>query len=270
MIAPLANDEKGYAFELPNEARAWRVIRATGQKGKQQVLRFEGRPLEIPIDAEVPEFCERVEKAGYNVIPGRFRLQAVDSDGRACCDTIAVLEFDEFDESAEPRNASIGDAGPQFRGELQEILRTMKEGHENAIKAMRELVETARRRDDDTLRTLRESLKVASETNGLALKALAKRVSGLDPVIETVQPDELPEAEAAPEATLAEKFQQIMEALPQIMNAVDAIQKMRNAAPAAAQPSTPSSDTNGTNGAGGFGIHPPPGNGSNGSNGGHG
>lgn len=258
MFVPLGNDEKGCAFDLPDEARKWRMIAATGKKGPGRVLRDNGLPIEIPIDAEVSEFCDRLEQAGH-AIGGRYRLQAVDANGCECCETVAILEFESPDEESaivavEPRNNSgaFVEPAPQFRSELQQVIGAMKEGHESVFKSIRELVETARRRDDDTLRTLRESLKVSSEANAIALKALAKGYSSVQPVVELPEPPDEPEPEPAlPAQTAMDKVQQLLTALPQILEAVEVVRKLSAARNSGVQTAPLASD-----GSSGLGIAP--------------
>lgn len=76
---PLAWDKDGEPIELPPEAVGWRVRRfklgAGG--GIPEVVYADGIPLIIALDATVEDLIDR---AGGK--PGRYRLEAVDENGR--------------------------------------------------------------------------------------------------------------------------------------------------------------------------------------------
>jgi hypothetical protein len=258
MFAPLANDVNGLAFELPNDSKKWRVIASSGKKGPGKVLRDNGLPLEVEIDSDVDEFKTALEAAGHAWQGRRYRLQAVNADGCDCCDTAAVLEFDEPDETAtgiERRNAAPAvPAETPYRTELQAFLASAKDREDGFLKAVRDLSETVRRRDDDTLRTLREALKVQTESNSLALKALVKSHVGphayAEPQVEEVFEEEQPEPPS--EQSAMEMVQKLLVALPQIM---DAVAFIRKAAPAAQTAEVAAGAANGVH-VNGVGIHP--------------
>jgi hypothetical protein len=102
---PLANDANGNPIDVPPEAVAWRVRKLARRAGRPKVL-FDaetGRPLEVPIGATFEDFVEMVNESG------RFRLEAVDGDGRIMPLCVAVTEvaLDEDDALPSlPRNTS--------------------------------------------------------------------------------------------------------------------------------------------------------------------
>jgi hypothetical protein len=74
--APLARDLSGNVFNLPAEARGWRV-RRRNQRGTLELVRVEGLPLQLPIDATFDDLADAVGGAA-----GQYRLDPVDEYGQ--------------------------------------------------------------------------------------------------------------------------------------------------------------------------------------------
>ena len=102
---PLALDDKGDPIAVPPEAVAWRVRRLTGRRGRPSALYLDGRPLEIPIDGDVDD----LEEAGCH--EGRYRLEAVDADGRLIPGVVALTVLREGD-GDESEVSTDGASGP--------------------------------------------------------------------------------------------------------------------------------------------------------------
>jgi hypothetical protein len=92
---PLANDSNGNPLDLPPEAAAWRVRKLARKAGRPKMIYDgeTGRPLELPLAISFADFGESVNDAG------RYRLEAVDGQGRLLSGCIAVVEviFDDED-----------------------------------------------------------------------------------------------------------------------------------------------------------------------------
>lgn len=89
MRHPLANDQNGDPVDVPTEATAWRVRRNSGANGGRPHNVYDpdtGRPLQIPLDATIDDLRQ------YGCKPGRYRLDAVTSDGRMIPHIVAVTE----------------------------------------------------------------------------------------------------------------------------------------------------------------------------------
>jgi hypothetical protein len=100
---PLAYDDKGDPITVPPEAVAWRVRRMTGRRGRPSAIYFDGRPVEIPIDGDV----EDLEESGCHA--GRYRLEAVDADGRLIPGIVAltVLGDDTGDDDSDESGRGV-------------------------------------------------------------------------------------------------------------------------------------------------------------------
>jgi hypothetical protein len=103
--APLARDQHGNPFELPEEAAYWRVRRQTTGRPRT-VVGPDGQPLFIPITAGAAE----LEDAGCE--PASYRLEACDADRQPLVDVpVAVVELAGVSEAIEP-GARGGDLVP--------------------------------------------------------------------------------------------------------------------------------------------------------------
>src|SRR5215831_1191177 len=88
---PLGYDSNGDPVEIPAEAVAWRVRRGGGRPGRPRVV-FNpdtGRQLEVRLDATIEELIAQ------GCPPGRYRLEAVDREGRVIPGVVAVTEIPE-------------------------------------------------------------------------------------------------------------------------------------------------------------------------------
>src|SRR4051812_7618563 len=86
---PLANDVHGNPIELPPEAAAWRVRAGGGRKGRPRMV-FDGdtgKQLEVPLGATLDD----LEAMGCG--PDRYRLEAIDGNGRLLPGVVAFTEL---------------------------------------------------------------------------------------------------------------------------------------------------------------------------------
>jgi len=126
---PLANDANGNPLDVPPEAVAWRVRKLARRAGRPKVI-FDaetGRPLELPHAVTYDDFVEQVNDSG------RFRLEAVDGNGRIIPGCVAVTEVvldDEDDEQMMPRNAA--EALPH----LHQLIAQLVDANTQVMKAM--------------------------------------------------------------------------------------------------------------------------------------
>jgi hypothetical protein len=120
---PLAFDVEGNPLSLPPEAVAWRVRRGGGRRGRPRMV-FDsetGRQLEIPVVAALDDLIDR------GCPPDRYRLEAVDAEGRSIPGMVAIVEIadDREEEPAEekPRDATV-DALREMTGLLRQAMDT--------------------------------------------------------------------------------------------------------------------------------------------------
>lgn len=95
---PLAFDSDGDPLDVPPDAVAWRVRKMAARAGRPKTIYDPetGRQLEIPLTATVNDLADAVADSG------RYRLEAVDREGRHLRGCVAVTEvvFDDDDERA--------------------------------------------------------------------------------------------------------------------------------------------------------------------------
>jgi hypothetical protein len=86
---PLAFDLAGDPITLPPEAVSWRVRRGGGRRGRPRPVfdQETGRQLEVALTATIEDLID----AGCR--PDRYRLEAVDGEGRLIPDVVAIIEL---------------------------------------------------------------------------------------------------------------------------------------------------------------------------------
>jgi hypothetical protein len=89
MKYPLANDLSGNPIEVPDHTQGWRVRRQPVGVGRpQNVYDPEtGRQLEVALDVTL----EDLRQSGC--APGRYRLEAIDGEGKAIPGIVAFTEL---------------------------------------------------------------------------------------------------------------------------------------------------------------------------------
>lgn len=96
---PLAIDSEGNTVEVPTSAVAWRVRKLATKAGRPKLI-FDtetGRPLEVPLAITANDLAEHLIESG------RYRLEAVDAQGRTLPGCVATTEIAvEEDESKSP------------------------------------------------------------------------------------------------------------------------------------------------------------------------
>jgi hypothetical protein len=84
---PLAFDVDGNPLDVPEEAVAWRVRRNGGRGRPRTIFDPEtGLQLDIPITSKIEDLIER------GCEPERYRLEAVDREGRVIPALVAIVE----------------------------------------------------------------------------------------------------------------------------------------------------------------------------------
>jgi len=150
---PLAFDANGNPIKVPPQARAWRVRRGGGKRGRPRNV-FDattGRQLEIPLGASIEDLI------ATNVPADRYLLYPVDGEGAIIPGVIAVTEVPESDED---------DDGDDDRQEGPAI-------------SDKDPVLTALMSQQETIKGQHEVIKAQSE---YLARALASAVSGYAPV----------------------------------------------------------------------------------------
>lgn len=185
---PLANDERGLAFEVPDGAKAWRVQRVTGKRGRQEALYDDGVPLALSIDGSVPELRAALEHAD-ELITGGYRLIPVDRNGAQVGDQVAFIRL-RGDDDDEPRNAQ---PAPQSVEGL-----ALAEGFKQVVTAFVQ-------REGDREKTHRNATE--------QLYSDVRPVGGVDDLVEEPPPSPPPQPEPDMLARLLQAAPQILQLL---------------------------------------------------------
>lgn len=125
---PLAFDSNGNPITLPDNARAWRVRRGGGRRGRpRNVFDDTGRQLEIPLGASLEDLID----AGCPA--DRYLLYPIDADGKVIPGIVAVTEIAETAiEGEEDPGPTVSQADPLLR----EMLVTLKASNESLCRAL--------------------------------------------------------------------------------------------------------------------------------------
>jgi hypothetical protein len=121
-MSELAYDTEGDRFEVPAHVTGWRVrrFRNVGARGAPEVVfGDDGRPLVVPVDANVDEF-----RAAVGGVPGRYRLDPLEASGKTA-DKVPVAYL-QFSDPARP-TAGSAVAAPTSDSMLAEIVRANAE-----------------------------------------------------------------------------------------------------------------------------------------------
>ena len=139
---PLAFDANGNPVKVPAQARAWRVRRGGGKRGRPRNV-FDattGRQLEIPLGASIDDLI------ATNAPSDRYLLYPVDGEGAIIPGIIAVTEVPVSDEDDDEDNeredtAAVTDKDPVLATLMsqQETIR----GQQDVIKAQSEYLARA-------------------------------------------------------------------------------------------------------------------------------
>jgi len=218
MWRDLANDEKGIPFDVPDSAKIWRVQRATNRRGHfAAVPGTDGEPLEVPICTTHKELIGYLEEVGDDC-RNRYRVVALDGK-KQVVDTLGVVDLrgnhDASDggDGAGPRNA----APPNHVADSTNRSLTETLGEQN--KLIRDLVEQNKQRDGETLKTLRQAHSDLTSALSAVSQTLAGRHTPMPAVgaLEYGEEEEDEAEEPKPQASTAEKMQQVIAMMPQLM-----------------------------------------------------
>lgn len=123
---PLANDANGEPLMVPPEAIGWRIRKLSRKAGRPRVI-FDaetGRPLELPLDVTIDDLVDQVGESG------RYRLEAIDAQGRSIPGCVAVTELWLDDD--EPQQAPAANA----QSDLRDLVAQLVESNAQVMKAL--------------------------------------------------------------------------------------------------------------------------------------
>lgn len=128
---PLANDSNGNPINLPTEAAAWRVRKLARKAGRPRMIYDgeTGRPLELPLAISFTDFAESVNEAG------RYRLEAVDGQGRLLSGCIAVVELVFDDEADDAEDTKVAKPSA-FPAEAMQLIAQLVDTNSRVMQAM--------------------------------------------------------------------------------------------------------------------------------------
>jgi hypothetical protein len=255
MIRPLANDEKGIPFDVPEDAKVWRVQKASNRRGHFAAVWRDARPLELPIDADQDELLAALEDAGDDAI-GKYRLAALDGKKQPCCGedyAVVVLTAEVADD--ERRNAAPpidAVAKSVTDGTLRALTETVAEQN----KLVGRLVEEITKIRENELKAMRQGYGEATSALSAVAQTLAGRRLPMPPAHAPEYGEAEEDQEAAGEAPPQTLVEQLAPLMPMVMQAWERMKGGGGPPPSGAQSESnaPATAANGTAG-GGLGIH---------------
>src|SRR5438552_16869583 len=102
---PLAFDADGNPLTLPPEAKAWRVRRGGGRRGRPRSV-FDP---ETGLKLDMPPGCRIEDLIDHGCAPDRYRLEAIDGEGRTIPGLLAIGEVPNGDDDDEAAAEDDGD-----------------------------------------------------------------------------------------------------------------------------------------------------------------
>jgi len=117
MTYPLANDENGNPIDVPPDAVGWRVRCSGGRRGRPRNIydTETGRQLQVELGVTLDDLIDR------GVPTGRYRLEAVNAEGRVLPHVMAYTEVPEGEEEDEDETSGL----PFPRSEGERLGRAM-------------------------------------------------------------------------------------------------------------------------------------------------
>jgi hypothetical protein len=168
ITAPLARDQAGNHFELPDTAAFWRIRRHTGGR-PSTVLGPDGEPLFVPIMVDKPDL------PSYGLEGGSFRFEAVDADRRPLGVQVAFVELGLSDRGSirDPRDLTTLGHADLVRSCFDSMTRTMEAMQRAQVERERALAQKERALTDAQVAAQRNHVEV--------MLALLERAGGGKP-----------------------------------------------------------------------------------------
>ena len=135
---PLAFDVDGNPMSLPPEAKAWRVRRGGGRRGRPRSV-FDpetGKQLDVPLGATIDDLIDR------GCVPDRYRLEPVDEAGRILPGFVAVCEVAKLDTDGE--DAAVPPAEGDTVGKLTVLVERCIDANVRTLEALASAFGTVR------------------------------------------------------------------------------------------------------------------------------
>jgi len=129
---PLAFDVDGNPLDVPEDAESWRVRRNGGRGRPRAIFDSEtGLQLDIPITSKIEDLIERVPD------PDRYRLEAVDRDGRIIPGLVAIVEVAEVASTPE-QDAAKKESTPETEAlrEMTTFARQLVDANNRTMQAL--------------------------------------------------------------------------------------------------------------------------------------
>ena len=124
-MSELAFNVNGERFDVPDEAEFWRVRRfkPSGRGTPEVVFDGDGLPLVIAIDTDIHEFRRLVEMQ-----PGRYRLDPIDADQKACEDgTAAYVQLADASSAPSSTGAEVAGGSSRHDDLIRDLVRVNAE-----------------------------------------------------------------------------------------------------------------------------------------------
>jgi len=128
---PLAYDADGEPLHVPPHAVGWRVRKLARAAGRPKLI-FDaetGRPLELELMVSLDDLADNVDESG------RYRLEAIDANGRIIPRCVAVVHVQK-DEEAAPFAAKLATDPAQVLPLMFQLLERVVNANATTMQAM--------------------------------------------------------------------------------------------------------------------------------------
>jgi hypothetical protein len=169
-MSELAFTVNGDTFEVPNTVTGWRVRRLKPRGAPELVYARDGRPLTLPIEADLDDLHEAVTGSG------KYRLDPIGDDGKGVENVpAAYIHVTKGERNAAPDHVAERASDPRVDGTIAGLGQAVIEAIRLNSEALRQNAEISMRAVDRLPQLMEAMTTMLNVASGTSLHALQQR-----------------------------------------------------------------------------------------------
>jgi len=169
-MSELAFTVNGDTFEVPNTVTAWRVRRLKPRGAPELVYARDGRPLTLPIEADLDDLHEAVTTSG------KYRLDPIGDDGKGVENVpAAYIHVTKGERNAAPEHAAERASDPRLDSTIAGLGQAVIEAIRLNSEALRQNAEISMRAVDRLPQLMEAMTTMLNVASGTGLHAVQQR-----------------------------------------------------------------------------------------------